>query len=143
MKTQSADDTTYWMLLQTAIRAKHDIARLGEKYHLTVMQFVTLCSLQPGKAAPMSFVSSLLACDASNVTGIVERLVAGGYIIREESTDDRRVKVIQLTPTGEKLRETGLYEITATHPDSMTNLTDDEYKTFSHLLQKVLAPLVK
>ena len=49
-----------------------------------------------------------LACDASNVTGIVDRLEARGLIERRPGASDRRVKVLVITREGERLRATML-----------------------------------
>ena len=49
-----------------------------------------------------------LGCDASNVTGIVDRLEARGLIERRPGAGDRRVKVLVVTVTGERLRATML-----------------------------------
>lgn len=140
MTPPNFEQSTYWMLLQVAIRSKHDFARVAEFYDLSAMQIVTLCSLQPGKSAPMSRISCLLVCDASNVTGIVEKLVTRGYIIREESREDRRVKVVQLTAKGEHLRKNVLEEIVVRQPESMSRLSKAEYDALGQLLRKALLP---
>ena len=48
----------------------------------------------------MSSIAEALACDASNVTGIVDRLESRGLIARATGADDRRVKTITLTAHG-------------------------------------------
>ncbi|MBC7541873.1 MAG: MarR family transcriptional regulator [Candidatus Sericytochromatia bacterium] len=53
---------------------------------------------------PISRLASLLACDASNVTGLVDRLGSRGLILRREGAHDRRVTEIFLTPAGLDLR---------------------------------------
>lgn len=52
----------------------------------------------------MGRLAETLACDASNVTGLVDRLESRGLIRRRASAHDRRVKVLQLTPTGTRVR---------------------------------------
>ena len=49
----------------------------------------------------MSGLAELLFCDASNVTGIADRLEARGLIERRSAGGDRRVKVLALTSAGE------------------------------------------
>src|SRR4051812_33721745 len=105
MKERNIEESTYWMLLQVAVRTKYNVTSLAEAYDLSVMQFIVLCSMKPGEGMPMNMVSGMLLCDASNVTGIVERLVLHGLVAREECTKDRRVKLIQLTKKGEAVRE--------------------------------------
>ena len=50
----------------------------------------------------MSSLAGKLFCDDSNVTGIVDRLEARGLIERRPAEHDRRVKLLGLTPEGER-----------------------------------------
>src|SRR2546421_6413149 len=61
--------------------------------------------LQLGSPLPMHELARTLACDSSNVTGIVDRLEARRLVTRKPSADDRRVKNVLLTPAGERLRD--------------------------------------
>ncbi|PYC74534.1 MarR family transcriptional regulator [Streptomyces tateyamensis] len=67
---------------------------------LTLMQGKTLSLLREPR--PMRTLAELLACDASNVTGIVDRLEARGLVRREVDPADRRIKNVLLTEGGEE-----------------------------------------
>jgi DNA-binding MarR family transcriptional regulator len=53
---------------------------------------------------PMSELATVLHCDNSNVTGIVDGLEEKGLATREPSPQDRRVKLISLTAEGRRVR---------------------------------------
>ncbi len=53
-----------------------------------------------GDAMTMSGLSRILHCHKSNITQIIEALVAKGLIERTMSTEDRRVARLQLTSKG-------------------------------------------
>src|SRR5690348_11405704 len=53
--------------------------------------------MQLASPLPMSELASRLACDSSNVTGLVDRLEARALVARQTSFDDRRVKHVVLT----------------------------------------------
>ena len=54
----------------------------------------------------MGKMAQAIRCDASNVTGIIDKLVTMGFAIRQEDPNDRRVKTVQLTPQGsERLQQ--------------------------------------
>jgi DNA-binding MarR family transcriptional regulator len=53
---------------------------------------------------PMGRMAELLHCDPSNVTGIVDALEERNLAKRKPSEADRRVKVVELTVAGKKLR---------------------------------------
>ncbi|MFF7633376.1 MarR family winged helix-turn-helix transcriptional regulator [Kitasatospora sp. NPDC008050] len=49
---------------------------------------------------PMRALAGRLGCDASNVTGIVDRLESLGLARREAAATDRRVKIVTITEEG-------------------------------------------
>ncbi|MGW7414391.1 MarR family winged helix-turn-helix transcriptional regulator [Streptomyces sp. NPDC054863] len=67
---------------------------------LTASQAKTLSVLR-SSPAPMRALATTLACDASNITGIVDRLEKRELVRREPSATDRRVKNVVLTEHGE------------------------------------------
>lgn len=130
----------YWMLLQVAIRSKHGLMKMADTSGLTVMQMQTLCTMTPREPIPMNTISCFLACDRSNVTGLVDRLLIQGYIAREEKPDDRRVKMITLTLKGEKLRNEVLNNLSEYELPEFKRLTDIEQKQLSSILCTILQP---
>jgi MarR family transcriptional regulator, lower aerobic nicotinate degradation pathway regulator len=53
---------------------------------------------------PMSTLGQDLFCDASNVTGMADRLSARGLLERRLDPADRRVRLLALTAKGRRLR---------------------------------------
>lgn len=141
MNDQKMQESAYWLLTQVAIRARHDFARLAEKaYGLTGPQMQTLCLINPNAPAAMNTLSCQLGCDASNVTGIADRLVAQGYIIRQDSPADRRVKMLALTPKGIKVRARIGTDLQAAATLGLASLTPSELEQLQRLLSKILQP---
>ena len=136
MSATSLQNNLYWQLLRIAINAKHGLMNIAEKYNLTVMQMYTLCLLEADSSLPMNSLTSMLSCDASNVTGIVDRLFLQKYIKREENPNDRRAKMITLTPKGAKLCEKITEALASYQPASLKGLTDEQKKQLLTLLTK-------
>jgi len=134
------DENVYWQLLQVAFRAKHGLMQLAEKHDLTVVQLHTLGIMQPGEAIPMNTISCMLLCDASNVTGIVDRLLAQEYIERIEKPEDRRVKMISLTSKGIALRRTLLSEMTDYELPEFQRLNSSQLAQLKDILGLILQP---
>lgn len=111
---------------------------IAEEYGLTFIQVYTLCSITPEKPLSMHQVAKMLHCDASNVTGIIDRLFSQQYIVRLEKPGDRRVKMAALTPKGEKLRHEIVNKIVSYHPESLERLGATEKKQLNSLLHKIL-----
>src|SRR5687768_8628684 len=90
-------DAICWNLLQAGTLARKQLQDIAEEYSLTSTLLYALCSLSPKIPASMREISDALICDASNVTGLVDRLMHHGLVERHESADDRRVKEVSLT----------------------------------------------
>jgi len=83
------------------VKAGAALAELG----LGFAQAHALRMLDPDEPIAMSALAERLFCDASNVTGLVDRLEARGLVERRSSEHDRRVKALTLTPAGVALRD--------------------------------------
>jgi DNA-binding MarR family transcriptional regulator len=141
METSQVQNNLYWYLLRTAISAKHDLMKVADKYGLTVMQLYTLCLLEDDKSIPMKSLSSMLHCDASNLTGIVDRLFSNEYIKREENPLDRRVKMITLTPKGADMCKKIFLELPSHQPAGLNSLSDDQKEELTELLALTFQPI--
>ena len=86
----------------------------------------------------MSELATAMACDNSNVTGIVDRLEERGLVERRPAEYDRRVKLIAATPAGESLRDE-LNRRIAVAPEPLANLSEKDKRTLRDLLRKAFA----
>lgn len=136
MSSISLQNNLYWHLLRVAINAKHSLMSIAEKHGLSIMQMYALCLLDKESSTPMNALSCMLHCDASNVTGIVDKLFHQKYIKREEDPHDRRTKLLTLTTKGTKLCEKIASDITSSQPASLQKLSEKQKKQFLTLLTK-------
>jgi MarR family transcriptional regulator, organic hydroperoxide resistance regulator len=93
--------------------------------------------LQLDSALPMNELAAMLACDNSNVTGLVDRLELRGLVARHPSPEDRRVKHVVLTGAGRQLRSR-LLERVGAPPAGFARLSPAEHRQLRDLLQLVL-----
>src|SRR4051812_42545161 len=108
-----ADSCRAWQLLVRFFFAQREhLPGFTAECDLSPAQCHVLHLIEPSRPVPMSRLAQTLSCDASNVTGLVDRLEARGLVQRRPSASDRRVKVVHLTPTGSRLRTQVLRRIT-------------------------------
>lgn len=107
------------------------------QFGLSHVQCHVLHLIEPGHPVPMSRLAEVLSCDASNVTGLVDRMEARGLLERRPSPGDRRVKVLALTPTGARLRGEMLIHMTG-QPLPLSSLTPDERRALVKLLERLV-----
>jgi DNA-binding MarR family transcriptional regulator len=83
-------------------RTKQHVREVGEEEGLSVAQIDVLRRLRQGPS-PMRRLADQMNCEASNLTGLVDRLESRGLVVRQPFPDDRRVKCVALTESGERL----------------------------------------
>ncbi len=118
------------------MKGKYAIAQIAEDNHITIMQALTLCLLEPDQALPMKSLSTFMGCDPSNITGIVEQLVIEGLVDRKEAVHDRRVKTVTMTEKGLNLRDKFLEITTSTRLPHLEQLTGEETEQLMRILEK-------
>ncbi|WP_370416956.1 MarR family winged helix-turn-helix transcriptional regulator [Streptomyces fradiae] len=103
--------------------------------NLTASQGKALTVLRRGPAA-MRALAETMTCDASNMTGIIDRLEKRGLVRREADASDRRVKNVILTPEGERVTDAIRAKMHTTH-DGLARLDDTDRDTLYTLLERV------
>jgi DNA-binding MarR family transcriptional regulator len=109
------------------------LAELG----LTFAQAHALRLLDPGRPLPMSKLAKDLVCDASNVTGIADRLEARGLIERQAAEGDRRIKVLALTQEGIETRRQVL-QIMAEPSAAISALSPADQRALRDILRRAV-----
>jgi len=139
MTRKQLQDQLSLLIIRSSMKGKYAIVEIAERHHITTMQALTLCLLEPGQSVPMKSLSQFMSCDPSNVTGIIEQLVNEGLVERKESTQDRRVKTITITPKGLALRDKFLEITTSTRLPHLNDLTEAETEQLIAILEKATA----
>src|SRR5207253_6186220 len=123
MKSVKSKPCEAWQLLvKFFFTQRADLPMLASEFELSPAQCHVLHLIEPDRPIPMGRLAEALACDASNVTGLIDRLESRGLVRRRPSADDRRVKSLVLTPAGARLRSTVLKRMTEP-PDSLDRLS--------------------
>ena len=69
-------------MVHAVLARKEHMVAVAAEFELSLPQAHLLRLLQHGPARTMTSIADALACDASNVTGIVDRLESRGLITR-------------------------------------------------------------
>src|SRR5499427_7473977 len=122
MKSDRSKACEAWRLLvKFFFTQRADLPAIASEFELSPAQCHVLHLIEPDQPVPMGRIAEALACDASNVTGLIDRLESRGLVRRQPSAEDRRVKVLELTPAGARLRSIVLERMTRP-PDTLQRL---------------------
>jgi DNA-binding MarR family transcriptional regulator len=101
----SAADEAWALLRELLFAERRRFFETAAEFELHPAQAGALMHLDGEGGLPMYEIAARLACDNSNVTGIVDRLETRGLVTRRPGEQDRRVKYVVLTPLGQQVRE--------------------------------------
>jgi DNA-binding MarR family transcriptional regulator len=83
----------------------------------------------------MKDLAVALYCDRSNVTALVEKLVRRGLAERHEDPEDRRSKVVVLTPAGVEMRVSIMRQLVG--DPAFAGLSDQDCLALVTLLRRI------
>jgi DNA-binding MarR family transcriptional regulator len=135
--TRSAASEAWSLIAELFTSQRTRFLAIASEFDLAPAQLGALKALDPNEPVPMRYLAQALACDNSNVTGIVDRLEARGLVERRADPNDRRVKMLVVTPEGAALRRR-VKERMEEPPEVLKQLTADEQRELRDLLRKAL-----
>jgi DNA-binding MarR family transcriptional regulator len=135
-------------LIVATVRASNALLRASRRlfkpFGLTEVQFNILHVLQD---APHELtqreLSDILVVDRSNVTGLIDRMEAMGWVQRQPSPGDRRAYRIRLTTAGRKLWQLAYPAYEAAANAVVAELSPAQIKAAARALETVEAGTAK
>jgi DNA-binding MarR family transcriptional regulator len=125
------------LLFRLIQAAKQNTPAVSREFGLTGPQSYLLIQLDPATPLTMVALAAAKDCDPSNITGLVDKLEAKGYIQRQPDPHDRRVKMIVLTDAGSKVRAQVLARLSQP-PPSIALLSQTDKKTLYRILKALV-----
>jgi MarR family transcriptional regulator, organic hydroperoxide resistance regulator len=136
--SQDAGREAWGLVFELAMENRARLIDALEEFDLTFMQAHVLRLLDPAAPRPMRELAEVLKCDASNITGLVDRLEARGLVERQSAPTDRRVKALAPTPAGLAMRERVL-EALRRPPPAIEALPTGDKRTLRDILRRAVA----
>ena len=130
--SEAAED---FFTLWVAHKARID--EVAAEFELSPAQVCTLLRMTPGESVAMSALAGTMACDPSNVTGIVDKLESRGFIARQGTDHDRRIKHLAVTERGRRIRDK-LVAAVMNPPEAVAALPSEVKARLTGLLRGLL-----
>jgi MarR family transcriptional regulator, organic hydroperoxide resistance regulator len=124
-----------WFEMQARLEAH--FTDLAAQYKLSAVQAKVLLLLQHETAMTMRSIAGALQYDASNLTGVVDRLEELGAVRRQPHPSDRRAKGVLLTTEGQRMRR-AFWERLTGNTGPLGRLNDRELVSLRRLLGTAL-----
>ncbi|WP_062076703.1 MarR family winged helix-turn-helix transcriptional regulator [Demequina globuliformis] len=123
-------------LMRTSMR-HHSRTMVDE--HLTPVQFHLLLHLHSHPGVPTSDAAGALDIRANIATGVIQRLVERGWVRREQSPEDGRVRLLSLTDAGVTLVNEAVAEAERGFISHLNALSDEQVVQLRGILGTILA----
>jgi DNA-binding MarR family transcriptional regulator len=112
-------------------------AEVASELGITQAGLRALLAIDPTRPQSMRKLATVLNCDPSYITAMIDDLERAGLARRQASSSDRRVKTVVLTPRGTAALRTARDGLLAP-PPQLTQLTHAEQHQLARLLQQGL-----
>lgn len=105
---------------------------------LSLPKLAALTALnEAGESMPLSQLAERLSCVKSNITQLVDRLEADGFVTRSADPNDRRARLAVLTPAGRDAYKKGTRIYADTERDLLAALDPAEARQLAALMEKL------
>lgn len=114
-------------------KLQEDLEEIG----LTPPQYYVLATIGYSGTLPFGEIGAKMMVTVGNLTGIVDRLAAKGFVVRERDKQDRRIVYVKLTDKGSKLYKVAISTFEKSVAQVFSPLNQSQQKEISSLLRKI------
>ncbi len=127
-----------WLVMMKAMRALTRYAAAGiDETRLGLSDFGVLEALLHKGPLPVNMIGPIVDLTPGSISIAVDRLFAKGLVTRVESTEDRRIRIIALTPLGKDLIVPAFKRHSGQMKKVFSELTPEELRGLEVALKKV------
>ena len=105
---------------------------------ITLPQFLGLSFLRKNPGSPVKAFADTLGLKPSSASGLIDRMVQKGLVLRKHSKTDRRVILLTLKAKGERMVDEIMEQKRQSVAELFAPLTAEERTTYLRLMQKVV-----
>jgi DNA-binding MarR family transcriptional regulator len=116
-------------------RVNADFKARFQKFGITPMQLLVLDTLYEEEGLSAGEIGSRIVLDSATLSGILERMVEGGWIVKRTSSQDRRVLQILLTEKARLFQDSILEEIETANEDIVKSFRLEEKLLLDRMLK--------
>ena len=127
-----------WLVMMKAMRALTRYAAAGiEETGLGLSDFGVLEVLLNKGPLPVNTIGPIVDLTPGSISTAVDRLFAKGLVTRVDSTEDRRVRIVALTPRGKDLIASAFRKHSGQMKRVFSELNPEELRGLEVALKKV------
>ena len=110
------------------ILAAHDMSMWG---------YVVLNALDRSPVRTQAALAEAIGADKTRIIGTLDELQQSGFIERRPDPDDRRVRLLEITPAGREVKNAVQSDIQRGEERRLAELTAEERRVFIRVLERL------
>ncbi|MEE8540811.1 MAG: MarR family transcriptional regulator [Desulfobacterales bacterium] len=131
------DDCIVFLLAKAYQKAHAQLKKRLSPYGLTPIQSLILADLWGEDGISASEIGKRLTLDPATLSGVVDRMISGGWIGKISDPEDKRVHRIFLTEKSKNLQPEILAERNQANEEVLEQMNVEEKMLFKRLLREV------
>jgi DNA-binding MarR family transcriptional regulator len=108
-------------------------------HDLAMWAYIVLLALGDEPTRTQAALAQAIGADKTRIIGVLDDLTERGLIRRTPDPDDRRARLLAITPAGERLRDAVQADIQANEERLLTRLSATDRRGFLRALQLLAA----
>lgn len=104
---------------------------------ITQTQFLVIVAIHSNRHCSMRALAEKMHVSMPTISGVVDRLVKAGYVLREDDPSDRRLVMVELSAKGRLLIEQFKKAAGARWEEILQSLSGEELISLNHLICKL------
>jgi len=137
MKTY--DDCIIFLLAKAYQRAHGNFKKRLHSYGLTPIQHLILEALWQEDGLSAGDIGKKLVLDGATLSGVLDRMASGGWILKESDAEDKRILRIFMTPKCRELQPKLSEARDRTNEDLLKPFTVEEKVLLKRFLRDIMA----
>jgi DNA-binding MarR family transcriptional regulator len=134
---KSFDDCILFLLAKAYQKAHGDFKKRLHSYGLTPIQHLVLEALWDEDGLSVGDIGKRLVFDGATLSGVLDRLAAGGWVLKQSDTEDKRMLRVSLTPKSKDLKPKLSAVRNETNKELMARFSLEEKVLLKRLLRDI------
>jgi DNA-binding MarR family transcriptional regulator len=129
------DDCILFLLSKAYQKAFGNFKKRLQDYGLTPVQSLVLMTIAEEEGLSAGDIGKRLVLDNATLSGVLDRLAEGGWIIKATADDDKRLLQIYLTPKAKEMTRVIIKERDGLNEDILSPLKQEEKLLLKRMLK--------
>jgi DNA-binding MarR family transcriptional regulator len=134
---KSFDDCILFLLAKAYQKAHGDFKKRLHSYDLTPIQHLVLEALWDEDGLSVGDIGKRLVFDGATLSGVLDRLAAGGWVLKQSDKEDKRMLRISLTPKSKDLKPKLSAVRNETNKELLARFSQEEKVLLKRLLRDI------